>query len=342
MQKAWFYERYGPKEVLKLAEFPIPAPQNNQLCVQVKAAALNPIDIKRRERPIFPSEFPVVPGCDMAGMVVAKGNGVTKFAIGDKVYGNIQAFNTEGPIKQLGTLAEFTTVEESLVAKMPNNLSFEEAASLPLAAQTAIEGFVTSGFKEGQTIFVVGGAGGVGTLVIQLAKHLYGASYVAATTSTPKVEFLKTLGADEVIDYRTTRYEDISERYDFVYDTIGDTKNSFVVAKEEAPIVDITWPPSHPRAVYSSLIASGENLEKLNSLLETGKLQATIDPTGPYKFTDVIEAFRHLETGRARGKVVISSFPSQDMLLPMAPECEVNQTVEIIHEKIPVSGLECH
>ncbi|TXG62723.1 hypothetical protein EZV62_009717 [Acer yangbiense] len=311
MQKAWFYEEYGPKEVLKLGYFPIPTPQHNQLLIQFRAAALNPIDCKRRQRPIFPSDFPVVPGCDMAGIVVAKGSGVTKFNIGDEVYGNIQDFNAEGKLKQLGTLAEFIVVEESLVATKPNNLSFEEAASLPLAVQTAIEGFETAGFKAGQNIFVVGGAGGVGTLVIQLAKHLYGASYVVATTSTPKVEFVKNLGADKVIDYTKTTYEEIDEKYDFLYDTIGDCKNSFVVAKEDAPIIDITWPPSHPRAVYSSLTVSGENLEKLRPYLETGKLKSEIDPTGPYKFTDVIEAFRHLETGRARGKVVITGFPSQ-------------------------------
>lgn len=91
----------------------------------------------------------------------------------------------------------------------------------------------------------------------------------------------------------------------------GDCRNSFVVAKDDAAIIDITWPPSHPRAVYSSLTVSGENLEKLRPLLENGKLKAEIDPTGPYKFEDVIEAFRYLETGRARGKVVIFPFPSQ-------------------------------
>lgn len=163
----------------------------------------------------------VVPGCDMAGVVVAKGSRVTKFNIGDEVYGNIQDFNAEGKLKQLGTLAEFTVVEESLVAEKPKNLSFEEAASLPLAVQTAIQGFETANFKERQTIFIVGGAGGVGSLVVQLAKHLYGASYVVATTSTPKVEFVKNLGADKVIDYRKTSYEEIEEKFDFLYDTIG-------------------------------------------------------------------------------------------------------------------------
>lgn len=162
-----------------------------------------------------------VPGCDMAGVVVAKGIDVLKFGVGDEVYGNIQDFNAEGNLKQLGTLAEFIVVEETLVAKKPENLSFEEAASLPLAVQTAIEGFKTAGFKKGQTVFVVGGAGGVGTLVVQLAKNLFGASFVVATTSGPKVKFVKSLGADEVVNYTETKYDDIEEKYDFLYDTIG-------------------------------------------------------------------------------------------------------------------------
>ena len=163
----------------------------------------------------------MVPGCDMAGVVIGKGFDVTKFDIGDEVYGNIQDFNTGGKLKQLGTLAQFIVVEESLVARKPKCLSFEEAASLPLAVQTAMEGFKTAGFKKGQTIFVVGGAGGVGTLVLQLAKPMYGASYVVATTSTPKVEFVKQLGADKVVDYTKTKYEDLKEKFDFLYDTIG-------------------------------------------------------------------------------------------------------------------------
>ncbi|XP_054785164.1 2-methylene-furan-3-one reductase-like isoform X2 [Prosopis cineraria] len=221
MQKAWVYEEHGPVEVLKLTNFHCPAPKENQLLVQVRAAALNPIDFKRRQRPIFPSDFPVIPGCDMAGVVVGKGEAVTKFKIGDEVYGNIQDFNNGKRLKQLGTLAQLIVVEENLVAEKPECLSFEEAASLPLAVQTAVEGFETAKFKEGQNVFVVGGAGGVGSLVIQLAKHLYGASCVVATTSTPKVDFVKQLGADKVVDYSETKYEDIEDKFDLVYDTIG-------------------------------------------------------------------------------------------------------------------------
>lgn len=170
----------------------------------------------------------VVPGCDMAGIVVKKGEDVSKFEIGDEVYGNIQDFNAPVKLKQLGTLAEYVAVEENLVASKPANLSFEEAASLPLAIQTAVEGFKTGGFEKGQNIFIVGGAGGVGTQVVQLAKHLYGASEVVATTSTPKVDFVKSLGADRVIDYTKTKYEDIDFKCDFLYDTIGKKKLSLI------------------------------------------------------------------------------------------------------------------
>ncbi|KAI5421404.1 hypothetical protein KIW84_045004 [Lathyrus oleraceus] len=288
MQKAWFYEEYGPKEVLKLGDLPIPSPLHNQLLVQVHAVALNPIDSKRRLRPIFPSEFPVVPGCDMARMVIGKGVNVKKF--------------------------DSIVVEENLVAKNTKCLSFEEAASLPLAVQTAIEGFKTGDFKKGETMFVVGGAGGVGTLVLQLAKLLFGASYVVSSCSTPKVKFVKQFGADKVVDYTKTKYEDIDEKFDFLYDTVGDCKKSIVIAKNDGAIIDITWPLSHSRAVYSSLTVSGEMLEKLRPYLERGELKPVIDPRGEYSFENVIEAFGYIETGRARGKVVVSCFPLEDIL----------------------------
>lgn len=251
----------------------------------------------------------VVPGCDMAGIVKAKGDGASKFNIGDAVYGNIQNFSAKGTLKQLGTLAQFVVVDESFVAKKPDNLTFEEAAGLPVALQTAMEGFKVAGFKTGQTVFVVGGAGGVGSLVVQLAKVVYKASLVTATTSTSKVDFVKGLGADKVVDYTTSTYDSVQEKYDLVYDTIGDSKNSYVVAKDDMPIIDITWPPSNPRALPSGLTVSGEVLEKLRPFLETRKLKSIIDPRSPYHFYDVCNAFRYLETGRARGKVVISPFP---------------------------------
>lgn len=152
---------------------------------------------------------------------MGKGSRVAKLEVGDQVYGNIQNFNEPEKLKKLGTLAEYVAVEEQHVALKPSQLSFEEAASLPLALQTAIEGFKNAKFKEGDSVFVVGGAGGVGTLVVQLAKQHFGAFKVVATCSTSKVEFVKSLGADMVVDYTTTKYQDIEEKFDFVYDTIG-------------------------------------------------------------------------------------------------------------------------
>lgn len=308
MQKVWFYEEYGPKEVLTFGDFPIPTPSKNQLLIKVRAAALNPIDFKLRNKPLAPLDFPVVPGCDMSGTVVEKHGRVSRFKIGDEVYGNIQDFNAKGKLKQLGSLAQFVVVEEDLVAKKPKNLSFEEAASLPVAVQTAVEAFKTGGFQEEGSVFIVGGAGGVGSMAVQLAKHVYKACLVGASTSAGKLDFVKDLGADKVMDYTETRYEEIEDKYDLVIDTVGDSKKSYVVGKEYAPVVDITWPPSSPRAIHSGLTVSGEILEKLNPFLESGKVKALIDPNGPYHLGDVVKAFEYLETQRAKGKVVISPF----------------------------------
>merc|ERR1712226_383104 len=137
MQKAWFYNEYGSIEVLQFGEVPVPKPGPGQILVKIQAAALNPVDFKRREG-LFrsnDSEFPAVLGCDAAGVVVEVGDGVSKFKNGDEVYSDIQNF-TAGRPKQWGTLAQYTVVEEDLVALKPKNLSFEEAASLPLAVLT--------------------------------------------------------------------------------------------------------------------------------------------------------------------------------------------------------------
>lgn len=261
----------------------------------------------------------------MAGVVVNKGPNATKFNIGAEVYGNVQDFDVDtGKLKQYGSLTQYVVVAEKVVALKPHNLSFEEAACLPVACQTAVEGFKNGGFRPGQSIFVVGGAGGVGSVVVQLAKHCLGASRVVASCSTKKLEFVRALGADAVMDYTTTKYEEVDEKFDFVFDSVGESIKSAVVAKEDAPVIDIAWPPTNTRAISSSLTVSGEILEKLRPYIEGGKLKAVIDPTGPYRFEDVIQAFAYIETGRAWGKVVISSFPSE------TPE-NMLQNGEVVH-----------
>ncbi|KAH9320856.1 hypothetical protein KI387_015495 [Taxus chinensis] len=309
-QKAWFHNKYGSVDVLQLGEFPVPKAGPGFVLVKVRAAALNPVDCKRREG-VFQhndSEFPTVPCCDMSGVVVEVGEGVTKFKKGDEVYGDIQEFMSGKP-KQCGVLAEYTAAEEYLVAAKPKKLSFEEAASLASVLITASQAFETANFAKGQSVFIVGGAGGVGSVAIQLAKHVYGASKVVATTSTPKVGFVKGLGADVVHDYTKHSYDQITEKFDFVFDTIGDSAKSHVVAKEGAPIIDIAAFPPHPKAQNMFAIPGAVKLEKLSEYLESGKVKAVLDPKSPFPFSKVIEAFKHQETGRASGKIVISPIP---------------------------------
>ncbi|GLJ46172.1 hypothetical protein SUGI_0972590 [Cryptomeria japonica] len=308
MQKAWFYNEYGPLDVLQFGDFPVPKPGPGQMLVKIRAAALNPVDFKRREG-LFrnnDSDFPAVPGCDMCGVVEEVGEGVSKFKKGDEVYSDIQYFTSEKP-KDCGTLAQYTVVEEDLTAIKPKNLSFEEAASLPLSLLTAQQAFDDVNFQKGWSIFIVGGAGGVGSLAIQLAKHVYGASRIVSTCSTGKVDFVKSLGADLVVDYTRQSYEQVDEKFDFVFDTIGESMKSYVVGKEEAPIIDIAaFYDHHPRAEYLSLVPSAANLERLQEYIESGKPKPVIDPKSPYAFSEVLEAFKHQESCRARGKIVIS------------------------------------
>eukprot|EP01018_Ginkgo_biloba_P017890 Gb_28399 [translate_table: standard] len=308
VQKAWFYNQYGPLDVLQFGDFPVPTAGPGQVLIKVRAAALNPVDFKRREG-IFKdsdSDFPAVPGCDVSGIVVDVGEGVSKFNKGDEVYSDVQDF-TEGKPRQCGTLAQYTAVEEGLVALKPKNLSFEEAASLPLALLTAQQAFDTVNFQKGQSVLIVGGAGGVGSLAIQLAKHVYGASRIVSTASTTKLEFVKSLGADLVIDYTKQTYEQISEKFDFVFDAIGDSHKSHVLAKEEGKIIDIaTFQPANPKVKFILVKPRGSNLERVEEYIVSGKLKTVIDPKSPFAFSEVIEAFKLQESGRARGKIIIS------------------------------------
>lgn len=309
MVKAWFYKEYGSVDVLQFGEISLPSLGPSQVLIKVRAAALNPVDFKIRQDGLhgtLPVTFPGVPGADVAGVVADLGDSVSKFKKGDEVYGDILQ-SVEGNLRQVGSLAEYTVAEEHLLALKPSNLTFEEAASLPLALLTALLAFDTVGFQKGQSVFIVGGAGGVGSLAIQLAKNVFEASRIVATCSTGKVEFVKTLGADLVVDYTKQSYEQVAEKFDFVFDTIGESFKSHVVAKEEGKFVDIAKFPPHPRAENVRLSQpQGRNLERLREYIESGKLKAVIDPRGPFAFSDAVEAYKHLESGRARGKIVIS------------------------------------
>ncbi|KAI5341159.1 hypothetical protein L3X38_020433 [Prunus dulcis] len=265
VNKAWVYSEYGKAaDVLKLdPNVPVPELKEDQVLIKVVAAALNPVDYKRMFGyfKATDSPLPTVPGYDVA---------------------------------------EYTAAAERVLALKPQNLSFVEAASLPLAIETAYEGLERTEFSAGKSILVLGGAGGVGTHVIQLAKHVFGSSKVAATASTRKLELLRSLGADLVVDYTKEKYEELPEKFDVVYDT---------VVKEGGKVVTIVPGPVAAGAFIFILTSTGTILEKLKPYLESGKVKPVLDPTGPYPFSKTVEAFAYLETSRATGKVVVHPIP---------------------------------
>ncbi|XP_030467393.2 2-methylene-furan-3-one reductase-like [Syzygium oleosum] len=308
--KAWVYGEYGGVDVLKFdPKVSVPELKEDQVLIKVVAAALNPVDAKRRQGKFkaTDSPLPTVPGYDVAGVVVKVGSQVKELKEGNEVYGNINEKALEGP-KQFGSFAEYTAVEEKLLALKPKNIDFAQAAGLPLAIETAYEGLERTGFSAGKSILVLGSAGGVGSLVIQLAKHVFGASRVAATSSTGKLEFLKSLGADLAIDYTKENFEDLPENFDVVYDAVGQCDRAVKVIKEGGIVVALTGavvPPGFRFVVTSN----GEVLKKLNPYIESGKVKPIVDPKGPFPFSQVAEAFSYVETNRASGKVVIHPIP---------------------------------
>ncbi|XP_072960021.1 2-methylene-furan-3-one reductase [Typha angustifolia] len=304
--KAWAYDEYGDAGVLRFDEgVAVPEVKEDQVLVKVFAAAINPVDFKRRQGKFkaTDSPLPTVPGYDVAGVVVKVGSQVKNLKEGDEVYGDINEKALENP-KQYGSLAEYTAVEEKLLAIKPKNLDFAQAASLPLVIETAYEGLERAGFSAGKSILVLGGAGGVGSLVIQLAKQVFGASKVVATSSTGKLEVLKNLGADLAIDYTKENFEELPEKFDVVYDTVGQCERAVKAVKEGGSVVVLTGAVTPPgfRFVVTS---NGASLAKLNPFLENGKVNPLLDPKSPFSFSQVVEAFSYLETGRATGKVVI-------------------------------------
>ncbi|XP_022755367.1 2-methylene-furan-3-one reductase-like [Durio zibethinus] len=309
--KAWIYGQHGkPEDVLKLdSNVATPQLYEDQVLIKVVASGLNPVDAKRMLG-IFihaDSPFPTVPGYDVAVVVVKVGSQVKNLKVEDEVYGNIHEKALDHP-KQYDTLAEYTAVEEMLLALKPKNLSFHEAAALPVAIETAYEGLERSGYSSGKSILVLGGAGGVGTMVIRLAKHVFGASKVAATSSTGKLELLKSLGADLAIDYTKENFEDLPEKFDLVYDCIGQCQRAVKAVKGSGRVVTIAGAVTVP-AFKFIVTSNGAVLDKLKPFLESGKVKPIIEPKGIFPFSRTMEALNYIETGRVTGKVVIYPIP---------------------------------
>lgn len=308
--KAIVIEQYGGADELKeRSDIPTPKIKDNQVLVEMHATSINPIDWKLREGYLqegLPFEFPIILGWDAAGVVKQVGDNVTSFEVGDEVF-------SRPALTPNGTYAEYTAVDEILLAPKPKNISFEEAAAVPLAGLTAWQCLVNfSNVKKGDKVLVHAGSGGVGSMAIQIAKN-FGA-YVASTASGKNEEFLKELGVDRFINYKEEDFEDILKDYDIVVDTLGGEilKKSFSVLKEGGRLVSIAGQPDEKLAKQKGVKADflwlepdGKELAELGKLMENGKLKPYIGHTFPLTEEGLKEAHRLSETHHAKGKIVI-------------------------------------
>jgi NADPH:quinone reductase-like Zn-dependent oxidoreductase len=306
MMKAIRFHEYGGPEVLDYEDVPRPDPQPGEVLIQVRAASVNPFDLAVREgwlASMIPLELPAIAGVDVAGVVMATGEGVTDFSIGQDVYGFMS--------RNCGAYAEYATVARETIAPHPQTLDSVQAASVPLAATSAWQAlFEVGGLKEGQTVLVHGGAGGVGTFAVQFAK-LKGAS-VLATASSQNVEYVKGLGADEVIDYSTTPFETVAHDVDVVLDLVGGEtlQHSWGVLKAGGTLVSLLEPPSQDvaarygvRAVMMGAKPTTDLLKDFADLLDRGQIKTHVGKVFPLEQArQAQELKRH---GHTRGKIVL-------------------------------------
>lgn len=305
--KAVYIERYGGRETLQFGELPMPELGPNDVLIRERAAAVNPVDWKIREGYLQKRRqytFPLILGWDVAGVIEAIGEHVHHFRVGDEVF-------ARPDINRNGTYAQYVAVDESLVAKKPKNITFEEAASIPLAGLTAWQSLrEIAQVSPGQKVLVHGGAGGVGIYAIQLAK-IFGA-YVATTCRADNAEFVRSYGADEVIDYRTQAFDELLSGYDVVFDTLGGEvqQRSFRVLKKGGILVSIVSPPDENlasrygvRGAYFFLEPDGEKLAQIGKLVEEGKLRPVVGAVFP--LSEVAKAHELSESHHARGKIVL-------------------------------------
>ncbi|MFK9095082.1 NADP-dependent oxidoreductase [Bacillus salipaludis] len=308
--KAIVIDQYGGKDQLKERDIPKPAPKENQVIVKLHATSINPIDWKLREgylRGMLPFEFPIILGWDAAGIIDEVGSNVHIFKAGDRVFARPETTNK-------GTYAEYTAVDSHLLAKIPDHISFEEAACVPLTGLTAWQCLFDFGqVKQGDKVLIHAGSGGVGTFAIQFAKNA--GAYVATTAGTQNVEFLKSLGADEVIDYKKADFETILHDYDFVLDSLGGEiqEKSFSVLKNGGKMASIVSEPDKDKAGAKNiksglvwLIPNGEQLGRIAELLSQEKIKVIIGHRFPLTDEGIKEAHALSETHHAKGKIVIN------------------------------------
>lgn len=305
--KAVRIHQYGNSEVLKYEDAPMPEVASTDVLVRVVAASVNPVDWKIREgylKEMISYPMPLTLGWDVSGVIEAVGADVTRFKVGDAVF-------SRPDIKRNGTYADYVAIRAEEVALKPKTISHVAAASLPLAGITAWEVLITAGqLKAKQRVLIHAGSGGVGSLAIQLAKSR--GAYVVATTSGRNSAFVKSLGADEVIDYKTQKFQAVVKDVDLVFDTLGGEVQevSWSTLKPGGILVSIVSPPPEERAkalgVRSAFVfiqPSAAILAELAALVDAGSIRPIVG--AEFALADIVKAHAYSQTGRAVGKIVL-------------------------------------
>ena len=329
--KAFLIDQYDRKGGGRVSDIAEPVVRDDDVLVQVHAASVNVLDSKIRSgefKMILPYRLPLILGNDVAGTVLEVGSRVRRFKPGDQVYARPDD-------DRIGGFAERISIKESSLAFKPANLTMEEAAALPLVGLTAWQVLVdTARLQAGQKVLIHAGSGGVGTIAIQLAKHL--GAFVATTTSTANVEWVRSLGADLVIDYRKQDFAAVLRDYDVVLNSLGTDvlAQSLRVLRPGGQLISISGPPTPQfareqglgwplaqvfralsyrirrqagkRGVHYTFVfmrANGEQLGALTSLVEAGHIRPVIDRS--YPLASTADALAYVEQGRAKGKVVV-------------------------------------
>lgn len=328
--RAMVIDKYG-KVPMRMTEMPTPEINQYEVLAEIHAASINPIDFKIRDgkvKLLLKYKMPLILGNDFSGVIVKVGTKVTQFKVGDEIYAR--------PRKdKIGTFAEYIAIHEDDIALKPKNLTFEEAASIPLVGLTSYQALHDiMQLQKGQKILIHAGSGRVGTFAIQLAK-IMGAT-VATTASEAGENLVKSLGADEIINYKKEKFEDILKNYDAVFDTLGGTtlEKSFDIIKSEGNIVSVSGMPNarfgkefgsgffktllfslaskkltalekKHNAQYSFLFMkpSGDQLRIIAKYIESGQIKPIIDRIFP--FEDTQKAMEYSESGRAKGKIIV-------------------------------------
>jgi len=305
--KAIVAYEYGGPEVLKLEDVPVPTPKDDQILVRVIAAGVNPVDgmivsgIFSKDKKLA---APLIPGGDIAGVVEKTGSKITKFKNGDAVYAYLS-------LKNNGGYAEYALANEKEAAAKPKTISYAEAAAVPIVALTAWQALVDNAkLSAGQSVLIHGGSGGVGMFAIQFAKAR--GAKVFATASTANQDFLKELGADVAIDYKTQKFEEIAKDVDVVLDSVGgDTlARSYGVIKKGGFIATLNADVDQSelnkrgiRGVFINVRPNSEELAEIGKLIDEKKVKVIVSQTFP--LSDAVKAAQQSATGHTRGKIVL-------------------------------------